>query len=197
MPSFYTDFFISPEPRAHPTQGHGEQAKVNRLLPRQNSINWLFSNFPKSSAHSSGAWRHSHPQVLSGIFILTSLNDTSPPRARTPALTLHPTNPCAKRKVPSPTKPKGKIYKTKSLGHYITHTHTHTHTYIYIYIYIYIPYIKIYLCFFCLSPYLYVFISTNLCLFISIFVRSNLSTYQFISVHIYLTWAKQRSSYFT
>ena len=30
------------------------------------------------------------------------------------------TNPCTKRKVLSLTKPKGKIYKTKSLGHYIT-----------------------------------------------------------------------------
>ena len=33
---------------------------------------------------------------------------------------LHLTNPCAERKVLSLTKPKGKIYKTKSLGHYIT-----------------------------------------------------------------------------
>ena len=48
---------------------------------------------------------------------------TSLPHARawTPALMLHLTNPCAKRKVLSLTKPKGKIYKTKSLGHYITH----------------------------------------------------------------------------
>ena len=33
---------------------------------------------------------------------------------------LHLTNPCAKRKVLSLTKPKGKIYKTKSLCNYIT-----------------------------------------------------------------------------
>ena len=33
---------------------------------------------------------------------------------------LHLTNPCAKQKVLSLTKPKGKIYKTKSLGNYIT-----------------------------------------------------------------------------
>ena len=33
---------------------------------------------------------------------------------------LYLTNPCTKRKVLSLTKPKGKIYKTKSLGHYIT-----------------------------------------------------------------------------
>ena len=57
---------------------------------------------------------------LSGISILTSLNDTYPARAWTPALMLHITNPCAKQKVLSLTKPKGKIYKTKSLGHYPT-----------------------------------------------------------------------------
>ena len=43
-----------------------------------------------------------------------------PARAWTPALMLHLTNPCAKRKVLSLTKPKGKIYKTKCLSHYIT-----------------------------------------------------------------------------
>ena len=43
-----------------------------------------------------------------------------PAHAWTPALMLHLTNPCAKRKVLSLTKLKGKIYKTKSLGHYIT-----------------------------------------------------------------------------
>ena len=58
---------------------------------------------------------------LSGIFILTSLNDTSSPGARHHLRSsLHRTNPCAKRKVLSLTKPKGKIYKTKSLGNYIT-----------------------------------------------------------------------------
>ena len=42
-----------------------------------------------------------------------------PTYAWTPALILHQSNTCAKRKVLSLTKPKGKIYKTKSLGHYI------------------------------------------------------------------------------
>ena len=59
--------------------------------------------------------------TLSGIFILTSVNDTSSPRVRQHLCSsLLLTNPCAKRKVLSLTKPKGRIYKTKPLGHYIT-----------------------------------------------------------------------------
>ena len=102
--------------------GFGEPWKSTVFSRGKTQLHWLFSNPPKSSAHTSGAWRHSHPQVLSGIFILISLNDTSSPRVRswTPALMLHLTNPCTKRKVLSLIKPKGKIYKTKYLGHYIT-----------------------------------------------------------------------------
>ena len=48
----------------------------------------------------------------------------------TPALMLYLTNPCTKQKVLILTKPKGKIYKTKSLRHYITRV-------VYIYINIY------------------------------------------------------------
>ena len=55
-----------------------------------------------------------------GIFISTSVNDTSSPHARQHLRSsLHLTNPCAKQKVLSLTKLKGRIYKTKSLGHYI------------------------------------------------------------------------------
>ena len=43
-----------------------------------------------------------------------------PTCAWAPVLMLHLTNPCAKWKVLSLTKPNGKTYKTKSLGHYIT-----------------------------------------------------------------------------
>ena len=58
---------------------------------------------------------------LSGVSIVTSLNDTSAPRVRQHLRScLRLTNPCSKRKVLSLTKPKGKIYKTKSLGYYIT-----------------------------------------------------------------------------
>ena len=82
-----------------------------------------FSQIPKSSAHASGAWCHPHPLVSFTIWdfyfdifewhILSAC-------AWTPALMLHLTNPCAKRKVLSLTKPKGKIYKTKPLHNYIT-----------------------------------------------------------------------------
>ena len=41
-------------------------------------------------------------------------------RTWTPALMLHLTNPCTKRKVLILTKPKGKIYKTRPLRNYIT-----------------------------------------------------------------------------
>ena len=58
---------------------------------------------------------------LSGVSIVTSLNDTSVPHAREHLRSCLPlTNSCAKRKALSLTKPKGKIYRTKSLGHYIT-----------------------------------------------------------------------------
>ena len=67
-----------------PPQDLGEQAKVTLFFRRQDSTNWLFLNLPKSSVHASGAWRHSNPwsHPLYGIFMVTSLNDTSAPRAR-------------------------------------------------------------------------------------------------------------------
>ena len=74
---------------------------------------------------------------ISGFYFDISEWHILPARAWTPALIFHLTNPCTKRKVLSLIKPKGKIYKTKSLGHYITHTQT----YIYIYIYIYITWL--------------------------------------------------------
>ena len=84
---------------------------------------YQLTDFSQISAHTSGEWRHSHPTVtfLSGVSIVTSLNDTSAPRVREHLRScLHLTNPCTKRKVLWLTKPKCKIYQTKSLGHYIT-----------------------------------------------------------------------------
>ena len=89
----------------------------------QDSTNWLFSNPPKPIAHASGAWRHSHPLVnLSLGFLFWHLWTTHPLRAcvNTSAQVCAQITNMLSRKVLSLTKPKGKIYKTKSLGHYIT-----------------------------------------------------------------------------
>ena len=101
------------------------------------------------------------PKSYLGFLFWHLLNGSA--RTWTPALMLHLTNPCAKRKVLSLTKPNSKIYKTKSLGNYITieypyplpsyglnsitaillqgyfpNNHIYICIYIYIYIYIYI-----------------------------------------------------------
>ena len=68
--SFYSGFFICSLSRATPAQGPLEQAKANRLLPRQSST--LLTDFFKISQNplrASGAWRHSHcvaPFPISG-----------------------------------------------------------------------------------------------------------------------------------
>ena len=79
--------------------------------------------FSQISAHASGTWCHSNPLVTVPIWDFYFDNSEwhiLSARAWTPALTLHLTNTCAKRKILSLTKLKGKIYKTKSLHHYIT-----------------------------------------------------------------------------
>ncbi len=112
-----------PPPRATPATKPRWAPKVNRL-PRTLKLNSLtFLKSPKSSAHASGAWRHSHLLVSFPIlgFILISMKDAYSPHVREHLRScLLLTNPCTKRKVLSLTKPKGKIYKTKSPGHYIT-----------------------------------------------------------------------------
>ena len=107
----------------YPPQGLGKLQKSTFFFGRQNSTHWLFSNPPNPlrtlSVHDviHIPWSH----FLSGLFILKSLNDTSSLHACEHLRScLHLTNPCAKQKVLSLTKLKGKIYKTKSLGHYIT-----------------------------------------------------------------------------
>ena len=88
--------------------------------------------FSQISAHASGAWRHPHPQFpipIWDFYFDISEWDILSVRAWTSALMLHQTNPCAKRKVLSLTKPKGKIYKTKSLSNYITNILTFTRTF--------------------------------------------------------------------
>ena len=110
----------------NPTNARCPEPRSESRLTRSAAGTQLtpFSQIPKSSAHASGTWRHSHHLVLIPIcdfyFDISEWHILSA-RAWTPALMLHLTNPCAKRKVLSLTKPKGKIYKTKSLGNYITH----------------------------------------------------------------------------
>ena len=116
--SFYADFSICPHSRVAPVAHKFVWPRPGLHL---NSL--IFLKSPKSSAHASGAWRHSHPWVTFsylGFYFDIREWRVLPACAWTPALMLHLTNPCAKRKVLSLIKPKGKIYKTKSLGHYIT-----------------------------------------------------------------------------
>ena len=83
----------------------------------------LNSAFSQISTHASGAWRHPNTLVSIPIwdfyFYISEWHILSA-RAWTLVLMLHLTNPCAKRKVLSLTKPKGKIHKKKSPRHYIT-----------------------------------------------------------------------------
>ena len=69
-------------------------------------------------------WSHLNTQVPFTIwdfyFDISERHNFSA-RAWTSALMLHLTNPCTKRKVLSLNKSKSKIYKTKSLGNYITY----------------------------------------------------------------------------
>ena len=128
--SFYADCFYIVS--SQPNQRSAPVAQIRLASPSSESRLsrsqagtqlTAFSQIPKSSAHASGEWRHSHPLILFSVrdfyfdisewYILSA-------RVWTPALMLHLTNPCAKWKVLSLIKPKGKIYKTKSLCNYIT-----------------------------------------------------------------------------
>ena len=116
-------FHLPPNHAWHPPQGLVELRKSSVFFRGRNSTHWLFSNPPNPpcTLPVRDVTHVPRSQFLSGIFhfdisewhILSA-------RAWTPALMLHLTNPCAERKVLSLTKSKGKIYITKSLGHYIT-----------------------------------------------------------------------------
>ena len=120
--------FPSDHHMRHPPQGLDELWKSTFFFPGRNSTqlfggrnstNWLFSNLSPRFR----SWCHPHPLVIFSIwgfyFDISEWHIRSV-SAWTPALMLHLTNPCAKQKVLSLTKPKGKIYKTKPLSHYIT-----------------------------------------------------------------------------
>ena len=120
-------FPSAPPPRAHLPQGY--QAKVNLLLRGKTQLTDFSQISPNPQrtlpVHDVIHSPWSYP--LTGIFTLTSVNNTSSPRARQNLRSsLHLTNPCAKRNVHSITKPKGRIYKTKPLCHYITRDATVT-----------------------------------------------------------------------
>ena len=96
--------------------------KVNLLLRRQelNSLLFLKSpnpqpTFPDMTSFTSP----SHIFYLGFYFDISEWHILSA-RAWTPVLMLYLTYPCTKRKVLILTKPKGNIYKMKSLRHYIT-----------------------------------------------------------------------------
>ena len=111
---------------------HGARSTQSRLAspssesqPSSSEVGIQLTAFSPISAHASGAWRH--PNTLVPISLGEFYFDISEwhilsARVWTPALMLHLTNPCTKWKVFSLTKPKGKIYNTKSLRHYITKT---------------------------------------------------------------------------
>ena len=116
--------------KSHPSSSDGKTqlTDFSQISAHASDGKTQLTDFSQISAYASGVWHHSHPwsHPQLGIFIVTSLNDTSTPRTREhlhPCL--HLTNPCAKWKVLSLTKPKGKIYKMKSLGHYITYIYTY------------------------------------------------------------------------
>ena len=151
--SLYADFFCHRQLSTQPTRG-ARRAQIRlasagpESQPSSSEAGTQLTAFSQISAHASGTWRH--PNTMVPIPIWDFYFDISEwhihfARAWIPALILHLTNPCAKWKVLSLTKPKGKIYKTKSLGNYITiyvsiwvHIHMYICAYIYIYIYIWI-----------------------------------------------------------
>ena len=89
---------------------------------------WLFSNpkIPQPMLPVHDVIYTSWFYFLSGFFFFFDISEWHilSACAWTPALMLHLTNPCAKRKVLSLTKLKGKIYKTKSLGNCNTKRNT-------------------------------------------------------------------------
>ena len=108
-----------------PTRG-ARSAQIRLALlssesqPSSSEARTQLTAFFQISAHASGAWRHPNTQVTIPIwdfyFDISEWHIFSA-HAWTPEL--HLINQCAERKVLSLTKPKGKIYITKSLGNYI------------------------------------------------------------------------------
>ena len=114
--------FTSTARSAHSAQIH-LASPSSESQPSSSEVGTQLTDFFQISAHASSAWRH--PNTLVPIPIWDFYFDISEwhilsVHAWKPALMLHLTNPCTKRKVLILTKPKGKIYKTKSLHNYVT-----------------------------------------------------------------------------
>ena len=109
-------------PSANNWSGLGGTWKSTFPFERRNSTN-CFSQIPQILCASGYDVIHlPRFHFLSGNFYFGICEwHILAARALTPALMLHLTNPCTKRKVLLLTKPKGKIYKTRSPRNYITH----------------------------------------------------------------------------
>ena len=116
-------FPSAPHHVRHPLQDLSELRKSTFFFRGKNSTLWLFSNLSPcfwcvTSLTSPG------PISYLGFYFDTCEWCVLSVCTWTPTFMLHLTNPCAKQNVLSLTKPKGKIYKMKSLGHYITQPKT-------------------------------------------------------------------------
>ena len=130
--SFYADCFyiVSSQPNqrsapvAHKVVCPRWAPKVN-LLPRQelNPLLFLKSQNLQPTLPSMTSFTSLVPFPIWEFYFDICEWCILPTRTWTPTLMLHLNNPWTKRKVLILTKPKGKIYKTKSLRHYITFVH--------------------------------------------------------------------------
>ena len=123
---FYADcFYICPKPHAAPhlqTAGLASAGPESQPFCSDAGTQLCFSQIPQILSTSEHDVIHlPRSYFLSGNFYFDICEwHILPLHAWTPALMLHLTNPCTKRKVLILTKPKGKIYKTRSLRNYIT-----------------------------------------------------------------------------
>ena len=118
--SFYADFSISPKPRETPVR-RPQWASESQPSSSEAELNSL--TFPKNLSPRVRCVTSLTSLVTSSIrdFYCDVWMTCLLPHAREHLCScLHLTNPCTARKVLSLTKLKGKMYKTKPLGHYIT-----------------------------------------------------------------------------
>ena len=118
-------FHLTPPRAAHfvdPNWSRRGETKNRLPSSRLESQLLLFFQIPQILSASGHDIIHVPGPISFLRFLLWHLWLSHPLRTRvnTCAQCVHLTNPCTKRKVLSLTKPKGKIYKTKSLGNYIT-----------------------------------------------------------------------------